>query len=101
MLNVYIAIASIQVYRSLGRHVVALEEKKDLFVAVLVPIVRIPTRNPNSKLRAAIPSEDPDAMDIVPAIIFKNTLINKFTLCFDFCNFLSHLLDCITSTLIF
>jgi hypothetical protein len=56
MLDVYIARASIRTYRSLGCHVVALKEEKDLFAAILALMIWNLTQNPNLELQAPIRS---------------------------------------------
>jgi hypothetical protein len=50
---------------------VALKEEKDLFAAVLAPMIQNLTRNSISKLWAPIHLEDLDAVDIVPTKIIK------------------------------
>jgi hypothetical protein len=58
--------ASIHACRSVGRHLVALEEDNELFSALLAPMVSSPPKS-----QPTHQSQDPDAMDIVPAKIKK------------------------------
>jgi hypothetical protein len=63
--------ASIRACRSVGRHLVALEEDNELFSALLAPMVRSPAVSSPPKSQLAHQSQDPDGMEIVPAKIKK------------------------------
>jgi hypothetical protein len=63
--------ASIRACRSVGRHLMALEEDNELFSALLAPMVWSPTVSSPPKSQPIQRSQDPDAMDIVPAKIKK------------------------------
>jgi hypothetical protein len=54
-----------------GRHIVALEEDKELFFALLAPMVRSSAVSFPPQPQVAQRSQDPDAMEIVPAKIKK------------------------------
>jgi hypothetical protein len=62
---------SICACRSVGRHLVALEEDKSLFSALLAPMVRSLAVSSPSKPQLAHQSQIPDAMEIVPAKVKK------------------------------
>jgi hypothetical protein len=59
--------ASIRACRSVGQHIVALEENKELFSTLLVPMVRSPAVSSPPQPQVLLRSQDPDAMEIVPA----------------------------------
>jgi hypothetical protein len=63
--------ASIRACRSMGHHLVALEEDNELFFALLAPMVRSPVVSSPSKPQPAQWSQDLDAMEIVLAKIKK------------------------------
>jgi hypothetical protein len=63
--------ASICVCRSVGCHIVALKEDKELFSALLAPMVRSPAVSSPPQPQLAQRSQDLDAMEIVPAKIKK------------------------------
>jgi hypothetical protein len=63
--------ASICVCRSVGRHLVALEEDNELFSILLAPMVRSPAVSSPPKSQLAQRSQDPDAMEIFLAKIKK------------------------------
>jgi hypothetical protein len=63
--------ASIRACRSVGCHIVDLEEDNELFFALLAPMVRSPTVSFPPKPQLAHQSQDPDPMEIVPAKIKK------------------------------
>jgi hypothetical protein len=63
--------ASIRACRSVGRHLVALEEGNELFFALLAPMVRFPAVSSPPMSQPIQRSQDPDAMDIVPTKIKK------------------------------
>jgi hypothetical protein len=63
--------ASIRACRSVGRHLVALEEDNELFSALLAPMVRFPTVSSPPMSQLTHRSQDPNGMEIVPAKIKK------------------------------
>jgi hypothetical protein len=63
--------ASIRACRSVDRHLVALEEDNELFSALLATMVRSPAVSSPPKSQPTQRSQDPDAMEIVPAKIKK------------------------------
>jgi hypothetical protein len=63
--------ASIHACRSVGHHLVALEEDNELFFALLAPMVRSPMFSSPPKSQPIQRSQDPNAMEIVPAKIKK------------------------------
>jgi hypothetical protein len=63
--------ASIRACCSVDRHIVALEEDKELFFALLAPMVRSPAVTSPPQPQLAQRSQDLDAMLIVPAKIKK------------------------------
>jgi hypothetical protein len=63
--------ASIRACRSVGHHIVALEEDKELFFALLAPMVHSPAVSSPPQPQVAQRSQDPDAMEIVLAKIKK------------------------------
>jgi hypothetical protein len=63
--------ASIRACRSVGHHLVALEEGNELFSALLAPMVRSPVVSSPPMSEPIQRSQDPDAMDIVPTKIKK------------------------------
>ena len=67
--------ASIYTCRSMGRHIVALEEDNELFYALLAPMVRSLAVLSPPKPQLAHWSQDLDAMEIVPAKIKKKHAI--------------------------
>jgi hypothetical protein len=54
-----------------GRHIVALEEDKELFSTLLAPMVHSPAVSSPPQPQVPPWSQDPDAMEIVPAKIKK------------------------------
>jgi hypothetical protein len=63
--------ASIRACRSVGRHLMALEEDNELFSALLAPMVRSRAVSSPPKSQLAYRSQDPDSMEIVPTKIKK------------------------------
>jgi hypothetical protein len=55
----------------MGRHIVALKEDKELFSALLTPMVRSPTASSIPQPQVSQRSQDPNAMEIVPTKIKK------------------------------
>jgi hypothetical protein len=71
--------ASIRACCSVGRHIVALEEDKELFSALLAPMVHSPTVSSLPQPQVPPWSQNPDAMEIVPTKI-KRRHASKFAL---------------------
>jgi hypothetical protein len=69
--------ASIHACRSVGRHLVALEEDNELFSAWLAPMVRSPAVSSPPKSQPTQRSQDPDAMEIVPSSRIKKRRASK------------------------
>jgi hypothetical protein len=63
--------ASIHACRSLDCHIMALEEDKEVFFALLAPLMRSPPVSSLPQPQVAHRSQDPDAMEIVLAKIKK------------------------------
>jgi hypothetical protein len=63
--------ASVRACRSVGRHLMALEEDNELFSALLAPMVRSRAVSSPPKSQLAHWSQDPDGMEIVLAKIKK------------------------------
>jgi hypothetical protein len=63
--------ASIRACHSMGHHIVALKEDKEMFLALLAPMVRSPAVSSPLKSQLAQRSQDPNAMEIVLAKIKK------------------------------
>jgi hypothetical protein len=55
----------------MGRHIVALEEDKELIFALLAPIVRSPSISSTPQPQVFQRPKDPNAMKIVPTKIKK------------------------------
>jgi hypothetical protein len=55
----------------MGRHIVALEEDKELFSTLLAPMVCSPTVASPQQSQVVQQSQDPSAMEIIPAKIKK------------------------------
>jgi hypothetical protein len=62
---------SIRACRSVGRHLVALEEDNELFSAFLAPMVHSPTVSSPPKSLSAHRLQNPDGMEIVLTKIKK------------------------------
>jgi hypothetical protein len=63
--------ASIRACRSVGRHLLALEEDNELFSALLAPMVRFAAVSSPPKPQPDHRSQDPNTMEIVLAKIKK------------------------------
>ena len=65
--------ASIHACRIMNRHVIALEEDKAIFDAILAPMIRKVPDVPTSSVVAVMDSDDEDAVEIeVPHIVKKS-----------------------------
>jgi hypothetical protein len=71
--------ASIHACRSMGHHIVTLVEDKELFSALLTPMVHSLAVSSLPQPQVAQRSQDPNAMEIVPAKI-KKRRASKFVL---------------------
>jgi hypothetical protein len=69
--------ASIRACRSVGRHLVALEEDNELFSALLAPMVRSPAVSSPPKSQPTQRSQDLDTMEIVPSSRIKKRCASK------------------------
>jgi hypothetical protein len=69
--------ASIRACRSVGRHLVALEEDNELFSTLLAPMVRSLAVSYPPKSQPTQRSQDPDAMEIVPSSRIKKRRASK------------------------
>jgi hypothetical protein len=65
--------ASIRACRSVGRHIVALEENKELFSTLFAPIEHSSAVSSPPQPHVAQRSQDPNIMEIVLAKIKKKT----------------------------
>jgi hypothetical protein len=61
----------IRACRRVGHHIVAFEEDKELFFALLAPMVHSPAVSSLPQPKVVQRTQDPDAMKIVPAKIKK------------------------------
>jgi hypothetical protein len=69
--------ASIRACRSVGRHLVALEEDNELFSTLLAPMVRSPAVSSPPKSQPTQRSQDLDTMEIVPSSRIKKRCASK------------------------
>jgi hypothetical protein len=69
--------ASIHACRSVGRHLVALEEDNELFSTLLAPMVRSLAVSSPPKSQPTMRSQDPDAMEVVPSSRIKKRRASK------------------------
>jgi hypothetical protein len=69
--------ASIRACRSVGCHLVALEEDNEMFSALLAPMVRSPAVSSPPKSQPTQWSQDPDGMEIVPSSRIKKRRASK------------------------
>lgn len=77
-LMLFVPGACITACRGTGRHILALEEDKDIFEAVLSPMRRIPPVVVPAEAEVDVePSQDPDAMPIVARVFTKKTKPSK------------------------
>jgi hypothetical protein len=76
-LNVHFLGAAIHACRVLDKHIVALEEDKDIFDAMLAPLIRQFQVVPATPATNTLPSDDPDEEDVVVHHIVKKSRFNK------------------------
>jgi hypothetical protein len=69
--------ASIHACRILSRHVVALEEDKAIFDAILAPMIRTVPDVPPSAASIIADSDDEDAVEVVVPHIVKKSRFSK------------------------
>jgi hypothetical protein len=74
---IFYAGASIRACRSVGRHLVALEEDSDLFSTLLAPMVRSPAVSSPPNIEPIERSQDPDGAVIVPSSRVKKRRASK------------------------
>jgi len=69
--------ASIHTCRILSRHIVALEEDKAIFDAILAPMIRVEPNVPSSAATVIIHSDDEDAVEVEVALVVKKSRFSK------------------------
>jgi len=69
--------ASIHTCRILSRHIVALEEDKAIFDAILTPMIRAVPSAPSSIATVIIYFDDEDALEVEVAPIVKKSRFSK------------------------
>ena len=73
----FIAGASIWACRNVNRHIVALEEDKAIFNALLKPLICAPLMAPSMQPASAMALDDLDGEDVAVARIVKKSRFSK------------------------
>jgi len=69
--------ASIHAWRILRRHIVALEEDKAIFDAILAPMICVVPSTPSSTATVILHSDDEDALEVEVAPVVKKSRFSK------------------------